>query len=271
MEAEISGPASLELSPPATPFVGRLYVPRELHGVRPGLLVIGGSGGGIPWQRGQAAAMAGIPSLAIAYFKAPGLPDSLRAIPLEYFGGALRWLSGHPAVDPHRVVVLGVSRGSEAAMLAGVHFSELVAAVVAIVPGNVVLGSWPPGGPAWTLNGEALPFVSRFGPDCLVPEAFIPIERIKGPVALVGAGRDQVWPSLAMARALAERRKAGGGSHPYDLLLEYPSANHDVGAFVPAAGAIATPAGADRMTPPDDAGARLLRFIRAVPLPGGRV
>ena len=162
----------------------------------------------------RAAATAGVPSVAIAYFKAPGLPGSLKAISLEYFRDALEWLSGLQGVDPNRLVVMGISRGSEAALLTGVHFSGQVAAVVALAPGNVVLGSWPPGGPAWTLNGSPLRFVSRFGPHSQIRDALIPVESIKAPVALVGAGRDQVWPSLAMARALADRRRGRGSPAP---------------------------------------------------------
>lgn len=256
---QTSDPDAVELAPPAVPFVGRLYTPREIQGRQPGLLIIGGSGGGMPWERARAAAAAGIPSLAVAYFKAPGLPHSLRAIALEYFRAPLEWLSGLPTIDPDRLVVMGISRGSEAALLTGICFPGLVAAVAALVPGNVVLGSWPPGGPAWTLNGQPLPFVSRFGPHSEIPDALIAIESINGPIALVGAGRDRVWPSLAMARALAERREAAGRQHQADLLLEYPLAGHDVGAVVSAS---------DDRAPRDDAWPQLLEFIRAVPARG---
>lgn len=73
VSTESSRPTLVELSPPVAPFVGRLHAPRDLKDSQPGLLIIGGSGGGMPWQRAHAAATAGLPSLAIAYFKAPGL------------------------------------------------------------------------------------------------------------------------------------------------------------------------------------------------------
>ena len=123
------------------------------------------------------------------------------------------------------MVILGVSRGSEAALLSGVHFPDLVHAVIALVPGNVVLCSWPPGGPAWMLKGEPLPYVSRFGPTADDPEAEIPVERIRGPVLLISAGADRVWPSSAMAAAMASRLKAHG--HPYpDEHFDHPFAGH---------------------------------------------
>ena len=63
----------------------------------------------------------GYPALAVAYFGVPGLPQNLSAILLEYFERALGWLAAQPGVDPARLVVLGGSRGSEAAELLAVH------------------------------------------------------------------------------------------------------------------------------------------------------
>src|ERR1039458_4212970 len=66
------------------------------------------------------------PALGVAYSAEPGLPQTLSRIPLEYFAGALRWLARQPGVDPARIAVLGVSRGSEAAQLPGVYYPNLV-------------------------------------------------------------------------------------------------------------------------------------------------
>jgi hypothetical protein len=41
------------------------------------------------------------------------------------------------------LAALGMSRGSEAAMLTAIHSAIRVRGVVATVPGNVVAGSWP--------------------------------------------------------------------------------------------------------------------------------
>ena len=74
------------------------------------------------------------------------------------------------------LAVLGNSRGSEAAMLTAIHSALRVRGVVAMVPGNVVAGSWPSGGPAWLLDGRALPYVGHCGPEDA--NALIPVELV---------------------------------------------------------------------------------------------
>jgi pimeloyl-ACP methyl ester carboxylesterase len=98
----------------------------------------------------------GYPSLALAYFKAPGLPQSLNAIRLEYFTNALAVLRAQPGVDPGHVLVMGHSRGGEAALLLGAYFPRLVnAGVVAGVPSSVVNPGLPDTTQSpWTLRGR---------------------------------------------------------------------------------------------------------------------
>ncbi|HYK92797.1 MAG TPA: acyl-CoA thioester hydrolase/BAAT C-terminal domain-containing protein [Thermoplasmata archaeon] len=207
--------------------IGTLFAPRTPDRV-PGVVLIGGSGGQEPQLSAMRLAQEGFAALSVAYFKRDGLPPTLREVPLEYFEQALQALRRSLHLGRGPLAVLGVSRGSEAALLSGVHFPDLVNAVVAMVPGNVVLCSWPPGGPAWTLRGRPLPYTSRFGPATDNPEAEIPVERIQGPVLLISAGADRVWPSSRMAFAMAARLKAKG--HPYpDEHIDYPVAGHDLG------------------------------------------
>ena len=215
---------------------GLYFAPASMGALRPGVLAFGGSEGGLGGTR-QASLLAshGFPALAIAYFDAPGLPHKLSRVPLEYFARALLWLSRRPGVDPSRLVVMGVSRGSEAALLLGAYFPKLVHAVVALVPSNVVLCSFPQcgNGPAWTLAGRAVPFATRFGPSSHgEPDAVIPVERIAGPILLVCGGLDLVWPSCPMSDAIQARLRAHNYPYPH-LLLRFPWAGHSVGYPVP--------------------------------------
>ena len=81
--------------------VGRLFSP-DGSDAAPGVLVLGGSEGGLsPFAERQAALLAsrGYAALALAYFRgeffepegAEGLPETLKRVPLEYFGRVVRW------------------------------------------------------------------------------------------------------------------------------------------------------------------------------------
>ncbi|HWD42480.1 MAG TPA: acyl-CoA thioester hydrolase/BAAT C-terminal domain-containing protein [Actinomycetota bacterium] len=178
----------------------------------------------------------GYPSLALAYFKAPGLPQSLHDIPLEYFTRALKELRARPGVDPDHVLVAGVSRGGEAALLLGAHFPQLVNGVVAGVPSSVVNPGDRPDTtrPAWTLGGRPLPAVSpsEFGrPDQTSnPGAAIPVERIRGPVLLACGEQDVVWPSCGYVDAITARLRAHRFAHPVTA-LRYRDAGHLIGGL----------------------------------------
>ena len=183
------------------------------------VLSLGGSGGGQTGD-GLAALLAshGYTVLQLAYFGLKGLPDELRAIPLEYFQRALRWLGAQSGVDPGRVVVLGRSRGAELAVLLGATYPKLVAGVVAYAPSDAIV----PG--SWTVGGKPLPFSSN-------PDPRIPVERIRGPVLLVAGGADQVSGSAYAASAIVERRKQLGPSETEAVVRD--DAGHAITAVVP--------------------------------------
>lgn len=215
---------------PAAPVHGTLFLPASAEPPA-GVLLIGGSGGSEPSYVGEALAAEGIAALSVAYFGRPGLPGQLRGIGLEYFFSALRVL--RTALAPGvPLAVLGMSRGSEAAMLTAIHAGVRVSAVVAAVPGNVVAGSWPPGGPAWLLGGRALPYVDHSGPESEDADALIPVELVPGPILFVAAGADRVWPSAEMASALSGRLREHGDAHGHTV-LEYPDAGHSLGYLLP--------------------------------------
>jgi homoserine acetyltransferase len=52
-----------------------------------------------------------------------------------------------------------------------------------------------------------------------VASATIPVERIAGPVLLLGAARDGVWPSARMARAAAQRLQEADFAHEVRLRI----------------------------------------------------
>jgi dienelactone hydrolase len=216
-------------------FFGKYFPPSHVNPARPAVLMFGGSEGGLGGTYTAALlASHGYPVLAVAYFKAPGLPGTLSQIPLEYFAGALSWLRTQPGVDPRHVLTYGVSRGSEAALLLGVYYPELVEGVIALVPSDAALCSLPCFGPAWILSGQPLPYTRQFNNPYPTddPSAVIPVERIQGPILLSCGGADQVWHSCPYSDAIVARLKSNKYGYPYTLLA-YPKGGHGVGVPIP--------------------------------------
>jgi dienelactone hydrolase len=224
------------------------YLRPKGDGVRPALIVLGGSQGGAPESLAYKFAERGWAVLAVAYFGAKGLPANLASIPIEYADGAIAWLRAQPGTDTSALGVVGVSRGTELALLLAVH-NPAIKRVVAYSPSLVVWGPVgafsDPAVSAWTREGRPLPYVSHarqpdysaqpyYGtPDflvdlhqsALVEAAGIPVEKIHGEILLLSGEDDQIWPSTLMARLLVKRLEAA--HHPYRFKhVSFPGAGH---------------------------------------------
>jgi dienelactone hydrolase len=185
------------------------------------VVLLGGSNGGL--ANGFAAGLLashGYPVLSLAYFDEPGLPSELQRIPLEYFERAIAWLADQPEADPKRIIVVGASRGGEAALLIGATYPQLVRAVAAYVPSDRVYPSpTSPSVPAWTHSGKP------------VASTPIAVEKITGPIFLIGAGDDQLWPSGFAVSKVAQRMRDHGRRDV--TALKYAHAGHGAGAIAP--------------------------------------
>lgn len=231
-----SGVGRLSLDPDG--FVGSYFRPPSPNDT-PGaaVLMFGGSEGG-NCCRLEATTLAGlgIPVLTIAYHGQPGLPDSLSAIPLEYFEAALGWLVDQPEVDPTRVFVYGHSRGSEAALLTALRRPDLVTGgVIVIVPSNVAVCAFPGcAGPAWTAGGEPVPYTRQFNNPAPTdePAAVIPVEELTVPLLAACGRADLVWASCRYSDAIRGRLDEAQHPAPYDV-IEYPDAGHGITFLLP--------------------------------------
>ncbi|WP_053721984.1 acyl-CoA thioester hydrolase/BAAT C-terminal domain-containing protein [Saccharothrix sp. NRRL B-16348] len=231
--------------------VGVLFEP-EGEGVHPGVLVLGGSEGGLHELDAALLAGHGFAALALAYFGAPGVAEDLVEVPLEYVGTALEWLGARAG----KLGVVGGSRGGELALLAGATFPA-VKAVVSVVGSGVVTQCIGPGSrllqkleheaASWTWQGRPLPYLpyaipaelrravvdgepvplrSAFDLSDGIPEdAEIPVERVEGGVLLLSSGQDESWPCAELSE-VAWRRLTGRGHAFRHERVVYPEAGH---------------------------------------------
>ena len=218
----------------------------------PVILALGGSEGGEAGGQLLASALAkqGYAVLALAYFKADGLPETLEEIPLGYFSDALDWIKRQPLADTEHIGIYGVSIGAETALEVAAHHPE-IGAVVAGVPSSVVWQGYDPEDytsvkSTYSIDGEPVPYLAYDTSKAFTgvydlyarslvhrdahPEAIIPVEQINGAVLLLSAKDDQLWPSTEMADQVMQRLDAEGFDHPHRHIA-YADAGH--GAMLP--------------------------------------
>lgn len=233
-----------------------LFFPAAPNGpTRVPVVVVAGSGGGLPEVQAALLAGHGHPALAQGIFAYKDLPSTLSGIPLETFQAGAHWLERRTHWT--RVAIMGTSRGSEAAGLAASYFPRDFAAAVVYVPSHLCNGGFGPGittvVAAWTYEGKPLPadhgetdsnnaddaLHSQHPPgfigtpyylgtwsDPKVAERFgIPFENMSGPVLAIGGGADEMWPSFIGAAQIGRRLAAHGGMAEVHI---YPGAGHMV-------------------------------------------
>ncbi len=246
--------------------VGTLLMPPG-EGPHPGVVFLGGSGGGVPLgPRASLLASRGYAVLALAYFGEPGLPGDLVEVPLAYFDAAVDWLSPRAAVRSEPLGVVGVSRGSEAAILLGARRDE-VRTVVAVAPGAHAfqgLASPLPDTSAWSEDGDPTPYVPvrwnlldtlRLAVNVLLarPNEFrdayaggladadesvreaaaLPVEDVGGPILLISGGDDDCWPSAAFGDRLLRRLDEADYPHEYEHLVTEDAGHAVSAAYLP--------------------------------------
>ncbi|WP_052462190.1 acyl-CoA thioester hydrolase/BAAT C-terminal domain-containing protein [Nigerium massiliense] len=219
---------------------------------RPGVLVFGGSEGGLSQGSDRIArtlSKEGFSALAISYWGGPGQNPRMEKVPLETFDTALGWLGRQPSVDPQRLGIMGASKGGEASLLVASRNPQ-VRAAVGYVPSSVVWQGFDQAQPwrmafgmesTWSAGGQPvppLPYSSRYRGGDLVdlyrmslednlaahPEAVIPVEKARGPLLLICGEKDTMWPSCAMSADVKKRATEHG--HPAVTVLAYADAGH---------------------------------------------
>ena len=238
--------------------VGTLFHPLD-DGARPGVILLGGSEGGLHELDAALLANHGFAVLALAYFGTDGVPPFLVEIPLEYFETAIAFMRAHPSVVDGPIGVIGGSRGGEAALLIG-SLLDGIGAVVSTVGSGVLTQGIGPGRtleeiagtpvPSWTWRGEPLPYLRNriapalrrqiaseepvslglvFEPGMADPAEIdacaIPVERMRGAALLISSGQDRMWPCGPMSEVAVRRMTAAGVTHEH---LHFADAGHPI-------------------------------------------
>jgi dienelactone hydrolase len=234
--------------------VGTLFHPAGASG-SPGILVLGGSEGGIPEALAALLASHGYAAFALAYHGVESLPKTFVEIPLEYFAAAFAWMRRQEQIESSRLAVVGVSKGGELALLLGATFPVVKAVVGYAASGVVYQGrDMKHKRSSWSWQGRPVPFMPYYytpgmalrsawrvithtptpllpmhagylSDQRLVESASIPVEQIQGPVLLFAGKEDQIWPSATFAEMVTKRLSEH--QHPYpDRHICYEHAGH---------------------------------------------
>jgi dienelactone hydrolase len=242
----------------AAGLVATLYRSNRV-GCHPGVVVLGGSEGGVPEEQAAVLASHDLTTLALAYYGAPGLSRSLTNVPIEIVARGMKLLSTDPSVCPGGVALFGGSKGAELALLAASTFGG-TRGVVALKPSSIVFsglfGDATTPQSSWSYRGNPVPFANGRVPDAVSgtiakqeaarervsyaadylarvenntdATAIIPVERIEAPLFLAAGGADGLWPSEYMANQIELRRRAMTERYA-DRLLLFPDAGHLIG------------------------------------------
>lgn len=209
---------------------------------RAAMLVLSGSSGRVATERVRMLAAHGIAVLAPRWFG----PSGICEIPLESF---LPMLDQLAEISP-TLGVLGLSKGAEAALLLAAS-EPRIDVVVGLSPSHVAWSAvcehaHRPQRSSWTVCGEPVPFIpydNDWEPETdaqpiayrsmyaqslrtyaeLIPDAAIPVERIKGQLLLAAGEDDQLWPSATFAEHIVRRRIEHG---QHTTLVTHPRAGH---------------------------------------------
>jgi len=213
---------------------------------QPLIVGLGGSEGGNAWATDHWKTtrdkfiQQGYAFLALGYFAAPGAPDTLDQIALEDVHNSIMESSKHKLIDASRIAIIGGSRGGDLALLLASHYPD-IKCVVALVPSHVTFpghtmhfttSCWTYEGkqlPFVPLNDEAIPFLLqrdlRNTFEAMLRDAdaerksAIEVEKIKAPILLLSATKDEIIPSTSMCNKMMARLKANSFPYPYQHIV----------------------------------------------------
>jgi len=201
---------------------------------QPLVVGLGGSEGGNAWSSDywqstrEKFLEEGYAFLAIGYFGSPGTPDQLDRISIDAVYNTILEAAQDSLIDSKRIAVIGGSKGAELALLMASNFPA-IKCVVGIVPCHAAFPALTimASTSSWMLHDREVPYIPM--PWAAVPSALsgdlrgafeimlenteaveksrIAVERINGPIMLISARNDEMWPSTEMSEEIVKSLK----------------------------------------------------------------
>lgn len=241
---------SLSLSSAQDFKLDTIYNPTHGANKNVAIIYLGGSEGGIPdykFNRKTLPAL-GYPTLGVGYFRTLNTPDELANLPLEYWEQVFEHFCNRPEIKGKKIVLDGISRGAELAILLGSKFDE-VDGVIATAPSSVVWQGLTENDTvvsSYTYQGKQIPFLPFYHPydystvkngeymtaqllaftqKSAVENATIKVENINGPILLFSGEADHMWPATFMGELIIQRLRANNFPYEYHH-YHYKNASH---------------------------------------------
>lgn len=233
------------------------YRSKEIYGDfyenqgKPLVVILGGSRPGLPAPLSEDLLNYLKPNynvLLLAYFGALDLPKTLERVPMEYFINAISFIKEKHKIADNQVVVIGQSKGGEAALLLSNYMeSAITIACVADcyvfqgLPTDLYTLNTAPPKSSWSLNNKELPYIKFYFDENVMNEAknnnfafcyeksiennfnkyaLINIDNYKGKILFLSAENDKYWPSKKMSNILVENSKNKNNMNHITLDLE---------------------------------------------------
>ncbi|MBU9713179.1 acyl-CoA thioester hydrolase/BAAT C-terminal domain-containing protein [Evansella tamaricis] len=205
----------------------------------PTILILGGPNGKKRNDIAALLASQGYGAFTLPYFETYKGTTGLSNVPIEKVNHAMDWLKNHDSTDGKNIILLGISKGAELALLAASK-NKGIRGVVAYSPASHVFEGLNKknSSSSWTENGKSIPYVPftfTFGrvlnklvakvkktePSLTTmynnslakyerkgkEDAIIKVENIQGPILLLSGEEDAFWPSALMAEKIVNRLK----------------------------------------------------------------
>lgn len=196
--------------------------------------------------------------LAMTYYGVPGLPDKMRAIPLEMFQTAIDCMKEYKPARFKRFGIYGNSKGAGIALLAASVVSDISLVIAASPFGHIMQGNGkaeePPCKAMVSFHGEDFPCVSNahmfsdFLKRCIkerrvrtlyffeewdkkgTTENEIPVEKICGDILFLTSTHDESVPSKYDVELLTERLERENFAYGYKH-INSDTGSHNLGFF----------------------------------------